>query len=81
VHLQVRIIAALLLLGVLAIGTGTVLLVGYLFAAGAIGVIMFIKARRMIKRIGDSRLATRRLSPRSRPVISAKNNDKPRLAA
>jgi hypothetical protein len=81
VHLQVRIIAALLLLGVLAIGTGTVLLVGYLFAAVAMGVIMFIKTRRMIKRIADARRATGRLSPPSGAATIAGSNDHPRLAA
>ena len=56
-HLQVRIVAAMLLLALLAIGTGTVLLLGYLFAAFSIGVIIFIKGRKMIKRIADARLA------------------------
>ena len=38
-HLQVRIFAATLLFAALAIGTGTVLLLGYLLAAFSIGVI------------------------------------------
>ena len=50
-HLQVRIVAATLLLAALAIGTGTVLLLGYLLAAFSIGVIIFIMTRKMIKRI------------------------------
>ena len=57
VHLQVRIVAAMLLLGALSIGTGTVLLLGYLLAAFSIGVIIFIKTRKVIKRITDARPA------------------------
>ena len=49
-HLQVRIVAATLLLAALSIGTGTVLLLGYLLAAFSIGLIIFIMARKMIKR-------------------------------
>ena len=66
-HLQVRIVAATLLFAVLAIGTGTVLLLGYLLAAFSIGVIMFIMTRKMIKRIADARLARLRLKPGPRP--------------
>ena len=61
VHLQVRIVAATLLLAALSIGTGTVLLLGYLLAAFSIGVIIFIMARKMIKRVADSRPALRLL--------------------
>jgi hypothetical protein len=46
-----------LLLAALAIGTGTVLLLGYLLAAFSIGVIIVIMARKMIKRIADTRPA------------------------
>ena len=60
-HLQVRIVAATLLLAALSIGTGTVLLLGYLLAAFSIGVIIFIMARKMIKRVADSRPALRLL--------------------
>ena len=52
-HLQVRIVAATLLLAALAIGTGTVLLLGYLLAAFSIGVISFIMTRKMIRRIAS----------------------------
>jgi hypothetical protein len=48
VHLQVRIVAATLLLAALAIGTGTVLLLGYWLAAFSIGVIILIMTRKMI---------------------------------
>jgi hypothetical protein len=79
-HLQVRILAAMLLLALLAIGTGTVLLLAYLFAAFSIGVIIFIKGRKMIKRIADARLRLR-LLPRSPAIISRRNNVNERLAA
>jgi hypothetical protein len=81
VHLQVRIVAATVLLAVLAIGTGTVLLLGYLLAALSIGVIIFIMTRKMAKRIADARLAGRRLLPRSVAVTSRTNDENQRLAA
>ena len=56
-HLQVRIIAATLLLAALAISTGTVLLLGYLLAAFSIGAIIFIMTRKMIRRIANVRFA------------------------
>ena len=80
-HLQVRIVAAMLLLALLAIGTGTVLLLGYLLAAFSIGVIIFMMGRKMIKRIADARLARLRLLPRSSAIISRTNNENQRLAA
>ena len=80
-HLQVRIIAATLLFAVLAIGTGTVLLLGYLLAAFSIGVIIFIMTRKMIKRIADARLASLRLLPRSATVTSRTKDENQRLAA
>ena len=58
-HLQVRIVTATLLLAALSISTGTVLLLGYLLAAFSIGVIVFIMARKMIKRIANTRPALR----------------------
>ena len=60
-HLQGRIVAATLLLAAFSIGTGTVLLLGYLLAAFSIGLIIFIMARKMIKRIAGSRPALRLL--------------------
>ena len=80
-HLQLRIIAVTLLLAVLAIGTGTVLLLGYMLAAFSIGVIIFIMTRKMIKRIADARLASLRLLPRSAAITSRTKNEDPRLAA
>ena len=80
-HLQVRIVAATLLLAALAIGTGTVLLLGYLLAAFSIGVIGFIMARKMIRRIASARLARLRLLQRSSTVTSSTNNENQRLAA
>ena len=80
-HLQVRIVAVTLLLGVLAIGSGTVLLLGYLLAVFSIGVIIFIMARKMIKRIADARLGGLRLLSRSSAVTSRTNNENQRLAA
>jgi hypothetical protein len=53
----------MLLLAAIAIGTGSVLLLGYLLAAFAIGVIVFIKAGKMIKRIDDARIARPRVLP------------------
>ena len=58
-HLQVRILAAMLLIAALSFGTGTLLLLGYVLAAFSIGVIVFIMARRMVKRIADARPALR----------------------
>ena len=80
-HLQFRIVVAMLLLAVLAIGTGTGLLLGYLVAAFSIGLIIFIMARKTIKRIADARLARPRLLPRSPAPTSGTNNDDQRLAA
>ena len=81
-HLQFRVVVAMLLLAVLAIGTGTGLLLGYLVAAFSIGLIIFIMARKMIKRIADARLARPRLLPRSpAPTTGTNNNDDQRLAA
>jgi hypothetical protein len=80
-HLQVRIIAATLLLAALAISTGTVLLLGYLLATFSIGAIIFIMTRKMIKQIANARLARLRLLPRSSAVTSGTNNESPRLAA
>jgi hypothetical protein len=48
-----------LLLAALSISTGTVLLLGYLLAAFSIGVIVFIMARKTIKRIANTRPALR----------------------
>ena len=79
-HLQVRIIAATLLLAVLAIGTGTVLLLGYLLAAFSIGAIIFITARKMIKRIAHTRLTGLRLR-QSSTLTSQPNDENQRLAA
>lgn len=79
--LQFRIVVAMLLLAVVAIGTGTGLLLGYLVAAFSIGLIIFIIARKMIKRIAHTRLARPPLLPRSPAPISGTNNDDQRLAA
>ena len=80
-HVQVRIVAATLLLAVLAIGTGTVLLLGYLLAAFSIGVIILIMTRKMIRRIADARLARLRLLPGSAAVTSRTKDENQRLAA
>ena len=60
-HVQVRILAAMLLIAALSVATGTLLLLGYLLAAFSIGVIVFIMARRMVKRIADARPTLRHL--------------------
>ena len=60
-HLQLRILAAMLLLAALSIGTGTVLLLGYVLAAFSIGVIVFMMARKMVRRLADARPALRQL--------------------
>lgn len=80
-HLQVRIVAATLLLAALAIGTGTVLLLGYVLAAFSMGAIIFIMTRKMIKRIASARHARLRLLPRSSTLTTRKNNENQRLAA
>ena len=87
-HLQVRIVAAMLLLALLAIGTGTVLLLGYLLAAFSIGVIIFMMGRKVIKRIADARLAgcdscrdRRPSSPARTTRISAWRRDPKRAIA
>ena len=80
-HLQVRIFAATLLLAALAIGTGTVLLLGYVLAAFSMGAIIFIMTRKMIKRIASARHARLRLLPRSSTLTTRKNNENQRLAA
>ena len=80
-HLQVRIIVATLLLAVLAIGTGTVLLLGYLLAAFSSGAIIFIMTRKMIKRIANARLARLQLLQRSSAVTSRTNDENQRFAA
>ena len=80
-HLQVRIVAATLLLAALAIGTGTVLMLGYLLAVFSIGAIIFIMVRKMIKRIVGARHDRLRLLPRSSAVTSRTNNENQRLAA
>jgi hypothetical protein len=51
----------MLLIAALSFGTGTLLLLGYLLAAFSIGVIAFIMARKMIKRIADVHPALRHL--------------------
>jgi hypothetical protein len=81
VHLQVRIIAATLLLAALAIGTGTVLLLGYMLAAFSSAAILFIITRKMIKRLANSRLARPRRLPQSSAVTSRTNDEDQRLAA
>jgi hypothetical protein len=81
VHLQVRIIAATLLLAALAIGTKTVLLLGYVLAAFSIGSILVIITRKMIKRLANARFVRLRLLPRSSAVTSRTNNENQRLAA
>ncbi len=80
-HLHVRIVAATLLLAALAIGTGTVLLLGYLLAAFSIGVIIFLMTRKMIKRIATARLGRLRLLPRSSTLTSRTNDENQRRAA
>jgi hypothetical protein len=80
VHLQVRIVAATLLLAALAIGTGTVLNLGYLVAASSIGAIIFIMTRKMIKRIASARHGRLRLLPSS-AVTARTNNENQRRAA
>ena len=79
-HLQVRIFAATLLLAALAIGTGTVLMLGYLLAAFSIGAIIFIMTRKMVKRMASVRDDSLRLLPRSSAVTSRTNNENQRAA-
>jgi hypothetical protein len=71
----------MLLLGLLALGTGTVLMLGYLLAAFSVGVIVVIMARKTMKRIADARLSRPRLLPRSAAVVSRRDDEQQRLAA
>jgi hypothetical protein len=74
-------VAAMVLVAVIAIGTGSVLLLGYLLAAASIGTILFIIARRTIKRVRDARLASPRLLARSRAVSRRVDNERQPRAA
>jgi hypothetical protein len=71
----------MLLIAALAIVSGTVLLLGYVLAGFSLGVIIFIMARKMIRRIAHARLAKVGLAPRSSVVTSRTNNENQRLAA
>jgi hypothetical protein len=81
VHLQVRIIAATLLLAALAIGTGTVLLLGYVLAAFSIGAILYVMTRKIVRRIANAGLARPGLLSRSPALSSRATNENQRRAA
>ena len=55
-------------------------MLGYLLAAFSIGAIIFIMARKMIKRIVGARHDRLRLLPRSSAVTSRTNNENQRAA-
>ena len=80
-HLHARIVGAMVLLAVLAVGTGSVLLLGYLLAAISIGVILFLMAGKMIKRIRDARLGRPRFVSRFPTVTFRAINESQRRAA
>jgi hypothetical protein len=75
-----RIVAAMVLLAVLAISTGTVLLLGYVLAAFSGGVIVFVMARKMTRRIANARYSRLRLVTRS-PARASGTNREERPAA
>ena len=81
---QTRIILALLLLAALAIGTGSVLLLGYFLAASSIAVMLVVAGRKVFKRLSDARLGRSPLlrhSPRSVESGRQPDTDESRRAA
>lgn len=79
--MQMRIVAAMLLLAVLAISTGTVLLLGYVLAAFSGGVILFVMGRKMTRRIANARYSRLRLVSRSTAPDSGTSLERERPAA
>ena len=80
-HLHAGIVGAMLLLAILAVGTGSVLLLGYLLAAASLVAILFLMAGTMIKRIRDARLGRPPLVSRFPAVTSRANKESQRRAA
>lgn len=80
-YLHVKSVAAILLLAMLATGTGSVLVLGFLVASFSFAVILFVMARKMIRRITDARRARPRLSSQLHAVNSRRNNENQRVAA
>ena len=63
-NLQTRIILVLLLLAAIALGTGSVLLLGYVLAGASLVVMLGVFGRRLVKRLLDARLGRPGLLPR-----------------
>lgn len=80
-NLQLRIVAAMVVLALLAITTVPVLVLAYVFAALSLGAIVFILGRKSIKRIADARLSRPRRFPRPSNVTSGTKDGNGRLAA
>jgi hypothetical protein len=53
-------VAAMLVLGFIAVGTGSVLLIGYAIAALSFGAIVYVGIRKLTKRVRNSRIVLRR---------------------
>jgi hypothetical protein len=72
---QTMAIAAMLILGFIAVGTGSVLLIGYAIAALSFGAIVYVGIRKLTKRVLNSPVVLRRsVLPRraeSRPEEAA----------
>lgn len=79
--MQLRIISAIVLLLMVAIATGSVLVLGYAFAAFSLGVVFYILGRKLMRRIGDARLANPRLSRAPRPTVPGGDDESERIAA
>lgn len=80
-NLQLRIVAAMVVLALLAITTVPVLVLAYVFAALSLGAIVFILGRKSIKRIADARLSRPLRFPRPSSGASGSKDGKGRLAA
>jgi hypothetical protein len=72
-------VAAMLVLGFVAVGTGSVLLIGYAIAALSFGAIVYVGIRKLTKRVLNSRAVLRR-SGMARRVESVRDTAARRAA-
>ena len=72
-------VAAMLVLGFIAVGTGSVLIIGYAIAALSFGAIVYVGIRKLTKRVLNSRVVLRR-SGMPRRVESVKDTAARRAA-
>lgn len=80
-NLQTRIILALLLLAAIALGTGSVLLLGYVLAGASLAVMLGVFGRRLVKRLLDARLGKPGLLSRPRTARRESSRQDERRAA